>query len=89
MLPKTWYKGGGERGGQLEVLVSKQQRSDSSIHTRQDAHKKMQNMMNNGENHLCACYVFTEIKRKYTELNMNWKSNILAAFIKFFMEIAK
>lgn len=33
MLPKAWHQVGGERRGELQVLVGKQQRSDGGVHT--------------------------------------------------------
>lgn len=33
MLPKTRHEMGGERGGELKVLIGKHQRSDGGVHT--------------------------------------------------------
>lgn len=75
MLPKTGHKGRGQCGGQLKVLVSKQQRSDRGIHTGQGGHREETSMhytMNMvKEMYLCACVpVFTDIEM----YSMNIKS---------------
>lgn len=67
MLPKTGHKGRGQCGGQLKVLVSKQQRSDRGIHTGQGGHREetsMHYMMNMVKGmYLCTCVsVFTDIE---------------------------